>query len=170
MTFPGADDELEPKGPLTETPDASSPEQPPAGPALQFEGLIDISDPIANWQKFLWMVSKASVAKAILLNEGNPISFKDDVLKVEFQPEKALIGNALNDPLLKDDLERILSDLYERPVILETQLKRQGDKGSQAGLFEGEVDPDVSELKDIIENKVLKKVSSARIQRIEKTE
>jgi len=170
IAFPGAEDEHETEQPPADTAPTPTPQQIPLPPPPQFEGPIDISDPIANWEQLLWMVSRASVAKAVLLSQGTPVSFKDDVLKVEFQPERALIGNALNDPLLKDDLERILSDLFEKPVILETELKRQQEKCSQAGLFEGEIDPDVSELKDMIENEVLKRVSSARIQRIEKTD
>ena len=179
MSFPGGGDDLEPVEPppvtsYTPPPPAASfapPPQPvPPRSTPQFEGPVDISDPIASWDKFLWMISKASVAKAVLLSQGTPISFTEDILKVEFQPDKALIGSALIDPFIKDELERIVSDLFERPIALEMELKQQREKGSQSGLFEGEIDPDVSELKGIIENEVLKKVTSARIKRIEKTE
>jgi hypothetical protein len=170
MVFPGAKESDKPAKPSPTPAKEKNTNKASIGHAPLVEETLDINDPLADWERLLWVVAQASVAKAVLLSKGKPISFTDDVLRIEYPPENALIGGGLNDPLIKDETERILSDLLEKPVLLEIEFKHRAEKGSQAGLFEGEIDPEVSELKGIIESEVLKRVSTARIQRIEKVD
>lgn len=162
------DDDLEPKAvkpplePDTQTDTAAVPfEKEP----LVEEPLI-INDLIEEWDKLLIRVSHSSVAKAVIMSHGKPLSFEDEILRIEYSLEETLMGRGLSEPQIKDELERILSRIFDKQVMLEIEMKHPEKKGAQAGLFEGEGNPDVAELKGIIEEQILNKVDSARIRHL----
>ncbi len=147
----------------------AKPVETPAVPVDQaplVEDTIEVNDPVAEWDNLLKMVARSSIAKAVILSKGSPISFKDDILRIEYEPGATLMGSGLNEPQIKDELERIIGHILDKQVMIEVEMKRPDETGSQAGLFEGEGNPDVVELKGIIEDQIIKKFGSARIRHI----
>jgi len=147
----------------------AKPVETPAAPVVQtplVEDTIEVNDPVKEWDNLLKMVARSSIAKAVILSKGSPISFNDDILRIEYEPHATLMGNGLNEPQIKDELERIIGNILDKQVMIEVAMKRPDEEGSQAGLFEGEGNPDVVELKGIIDEQIIKKFGSARIRHI----
>jgi DNA polymerase-3 subunit gamma/tau len=69
-----------------------------------------------DWERFLELVKQKKRTVAALVQEGKPLSFDADKLTVGFSPHLKFHLDNLALPQNKELLERILSDLYGRPV------------------------------------------------------
>jgi DNA polymerase-3 subunit gamma/tau len=69
-----------------------------------------------DWERFLDLVKQKKRTVAALVQEGKPLSFDADKLTVGFSPHLKFHLDNLALPQNKELLERILSDLYNRPV------------------------------------------------------